>query len=143
MKSIKIAIAVGVALAAISLVPLAQADTGYKSLLAGTETVPASASNNTAVVIKTESAKVGLQWSFKLTGAGTSGVLFQSEVSLDNSTFATGPHSVWVAGNGTTAVTGITNFDFGPYPFVRFKIHNTNSVVVTNWAFKAWSVPGI
>lgn len=132
-----------IALIALAFAPTAFADWGNTTLLSGTQTVPNAASNVTAKIVKNQSDKVALQWSFKLTGAGTSGVLFQSEVSLDDSTYFTGPSSVWVAGNGTTAVTGFTNFSFGPYPFVRFRIHNTNSVVATNWTFRAWTVPSI
>jgi hypothetical protein len=112
-------------------------------LLSGTDQVAAGLSNTTSTITHTKAGQLAVVGSFKLTGAGTSGVLFRFDTSVDNSTWATGVKTFWAAGNGTTAVTVNTNFDFGAYPFIRCQIHNTNSVIATNWSLKVFSKPNI
>lgn len=136
MKKIIYIIAVAFGLAVTS-----QAQIVQNVLLSGTQTVPAALSNNTSTGTITASEKVEFQWSFKLTGAGTSGVLFRVDTSADNNQWETGVHTFWRAGNGTTAVTGRTNFSILA-PFYRVQIHNTNSAVMTNWTFNGISKRG-
>jgi hypothetical protein len=114
-----------------------------ETLFGSTSTVAAGASNTTSVATMTKSATLGLYYSFKLTGAGTDGVLFRVDGSIDNSTWQTGVQSWFRAGNGTTAVTGLTNLSIGAWPFIRIQIHNTNNVVATNWTIKAFAKQGL
>lgn len=115
----------------------------YTALKRDTNTVLGGTSNLTETVRLSSSSQVSFQYSFKLTGAGTTGVLFSVDGSNDATNWQTGIAS-WVrSGNGTTAVTGLTNFNFGATPFVRVQIHNTNAAVATNWQFNAVVKPSI
>lgn len=87
----------------------------------------------TSAVVAVEGQKIAVQFaSVKLTGAGTSGIAAIMDVSNDNSNWSTTPVQFWQAANGATAISHMTNFDIGPYCFLRFRVHNTNSVAVTN-----------
>ena len=110
-------------------------------LFSGTNTVLAGLSNTTSTAVFVKSEHVELQWSFKLTGAGTSGLLFSVDTSADNSQWESGQQTFWRAGNGTTAVTGRTNLTITA-PFMRVKVHNTNATIATNWTFIAVSKTG-
>lgn len=93
--------------------------------------VPIGASN-VVTAVAVEGQKISVQLDVKLTGAGTAGVACILEASNNNSTWSPTPIQFWRAANGATAVNHITNFDVGPYTFLRWTIHNTNSVAVTN-----------
>jgi hypothetical protein len=108
-------------------------------LLSGAQTVPAQASNTTSTVTATRANNVLFFSSFKLTGAGTSGVFFRVDGSMDNSNWSTNIASWWRAASGTSAIEHYTNFNVGAYPFVRVQVHNTNSAIATNWTLKAFS----
>ena len=77
-------------------------------------------------------ADVTIQATTKLTGAGTSGIGYVIDTSVDNSNWSTTPNQFWRAANGATAVSHLTNFNITSAPFVRLTVHNTNSVAVTN-----------
>ena len=128
------------ALAALTLTARAQ---DYQVLRSGTQTVTGGTSNLQAVIKLKEAAQVSFQYSFKLTGAGTTGVLFSVDGSNDGQNWQSNITS-WVrSGNGTTAVTGLTNFNFAATPFIRVLIHNTNAATATNWQFSAVTKQGI
>lgn len=94
-------------------------------------TIPIGLSNRVTCTA-VEAQKVGIGIDLKLTGAGTSGIAFILECSNDNTNWCTTPTQFWRAANGTTAVTHYTNFTVDAAPFLRWVIHNTNSVAVTN-----------
>jgi hypothetical protein len=99
--------------------------------LLSNSTIPIGLSNRvTATAV--EAQKVGVGIDVKLTGAGTSGIAFILDVSNDNTNWCATPIQFWRAANGATAVTHYTNFTVDAAPFLRWTIHNSNSVAVTN-----------
>ena len=93
--------------------------------------IPIGASN-VVTAVAVDGQKIAVQLDIKLTGAGTAGVACILEASNNNTNWSTTPVQFWRAANGTTQVSHLTNFDIGPYTFLRWTIHNTNSVAVTN-----------
>lgn len=101
-------------------------------LMANT-TVPIGLSNIVSGLTAVKGSKISVHvHDLKLTGAGTSGVAFVLEASNNNTDWTTTTVQFWRAANGATAVGHITNLDIGPFSFLRWKIHNSNSVAVTN-----------
>lgn len=111
------------------LVLAAQAQT--VQYLVNNSTIPIGASN-VVTAVAVEGQNVAVQLNVKLTGAGTSGIAAVLEASNDNTTWSPTTVQFWRAANGATAVNHITNFNVGPFTFLRWTLHNTNSVAVTN-----------
>lgn len=114
---------------AAGMVLAAQAQT--VQYLVNNSTIPIGASN-VVTAVAVEGQNVAVQLNVKLTGAGTSGIAAVLEASNDNTTWSPTTVQFWRAANGTTAVNHITNFNVGPFTFLRWTLHNTNSVAVTN-----------
>lgn len=100
----------------------------------GTNNVAASATNTLTAFATSEFDNVGLQFSFKGTGAGTSNIQLLAYRSLDNTTYETTPFlNSLVALNGTTLVNTMTNLNLPSTGYLKIVIGNTNaSVAVTN-----------
>lgn len=99
--------------------------------LVNNSTVPIGLSN-VVTAVAVDGQDIAVQLDVKLTGAGTSGIALILEASNNNTNWSPTPIQFWRAANGATAVTHMTNFDVSAYPFLRWTIHNTNSVAVTN-----------
>ena len=112
-------------------------------ILSGTQTVPAGASNVNVSVPVAYSANANLQFSANLTGAGTSMARIIVDESNDNSTWNTAVRTFNWTANGTTPVHLTTNLVVNAAPFLRFSIHNTNSVPITNISFSVATKRGI
>ncbi|KAB2673890.1 MAG: hypothetical protein DVB31_02925 [Verrucomicrobia bacterium] len=131
---------VAAALVAFALTPPASAQVltfGLQTVTV-TNAIPATTTNSvTATAIDaTRAEDVGLQISFKLTGSGTSTVVFTLSGSLDNSTYAT-LGTVSLAANGTNTVTYVGNYAVGPIPYLKLtQIANPNANGITDLVVK-------
>ncbi len=107
--------------------------------IALTNAIPATTTNAvTATVIDaSKDEDVALQISYKLSGTGTSTVVFTLAGSLDNSTYAT-VGTVSLAANGTNTVALVTNYAVGPIPYLKLtQVANPNANGITSLSVKA------
>lgn len=100
----------------------------------GTNNVAVSSTNTYAAFNVSEFDNLGLEYTIKGTGAGTSTVQIFGYKSLDSTTYETTPSfKDLVTLNGTTAVSTITNISIPTAGTFKLQIGNTNaSVGVTN-----------
>jgi hypothetical protein len=124
----------GVMIAGMAMAPKARAQWGVygpNTLTSGsTNDVRALTTNTLNKVMEvTQYKEVGLLLSFKMTGAGTSNVVFRLDESLDGSTWGSNQRLVFaLAGNGTTAVNFITNINTTGIGYLRLtSADNTNA----------------
>jgi hypothetical protein len=104
----------------------------------GTNNVPAATTNSTAIIIPvTRSTDVALQPSFKLTGSGTSAVVFKFDESLDAATWKPAVISVSVTASGTSTVMALSSSTIDAVGYLRLSsIENPNATAVTNLVLK-------
>ena len=137
-KFLKIALA---AIAAIAMAgnALAQYTLQSTSLNGGTANVAAATTNavTTPVLTVVKSSDVAIQASFKLTGAGTSAVVFNFDESIDNSSWKSNSRTLSVTPAGTTTVVNMGNYTLGGAGFLRLSsVQNPNSAAITNLVLK-------
>lgn len=109
------------------------------TLAGGTNNVPLASTNAAvAIVIPVVRANnVAITASFKLTGAGTTAVVFRLDESVDGSTWESSAHSLSVTPAGTTTVVGVGNVAVNGIGYLRLQtIENPNATSVTNLVFK-------
>lgn len=140
LKSLK-NLVLGLVVCAASMAAPANAQSDLDTIGSSTTSVPAQASNIVAgsswVVAVPKSRDIAFQVEFTLSGAGTSGVAFQFDSSLDNSTWFTNSHRFWIPGVGTGRAIYNTNWTINALPYLRLNtIHNTNNAVLSNLVVK-------
>lgn len=98
---------------------------------------------NVAIPLAGRYDQLSLQATFVLASAGTSGVNFTVQRSLDNTNWETVPYqTLTVTGAGTTSVTGILDFTYGAAGYLRLgTIVNSNSVAVNSLVIKTATKP--
>lgn len=124
---------------------LGQYQVNETSLNGGTANVAATTTNSVTTPLFTvkRAQNVAIQSTFKLTGAGTSSVVFTLDSSVDASNWVTGTHSLSVTPSGTSVVSGILKIDTGGVGYFRLSaIANPNSAAVTNLVMKYSFKPG-
>lgn len=141
MKSLKALVSL-VAFAAIAFfTPAAQAqsynqiNSGFAATfnIAATSTNTTVAATNGASIYATKANYLAIQPSFKLTGSGTSTVVFKFDESVDGTNWKIASRNISVAANGTTAVATVLNLtDACPGFFRLSQIENPNSTALTN-----------
>lgn len=112
-------------------------------LLSGVQTVPAGASNLNHSIAFWNSANVNMQFSANLTGAGTAVARIIIDESNDGVTWNSAVRTFnWTAA-GATPVHLTTNLAINAAPYLKFSIHNTNSVPITNISWSLATKRGI
>ena len=116
------------------------------TLNGGTNNVAASTTNSvTAPVLAFTRSTYGVvQTTFKLTGAGSSTVVLTFDESVDNSNWDLATRTLSVTANGTTAVTGLSNYTLGGAGYLRLSsVENPNAAAITNLVVKYSYKPGL
>jgi hypothetical protein len=100
----------------------------------GTNNVAAATTNTVSYTIATTRNQfVAVQPVFKLTGSGTSAVVFKFEESLDRTNWVTSSLSVSVTAAGTSTVSGIGTLTVNGVGWLKLvTIENPNANAVTN-----------
>lgn len=109
------------------------------TLTGGTNNVSATTTNSSLAIVMPvpKSSFIGIQPSFKLTGSGTTAVVFSFDESIDNSVWTSGTQTLSITPAGTTVVTGIKNFSANGVGFLRLSsIANANATAITNLVVK-------
>lgn len=125
-------------IAAASVICASAADYYYIPMTVNATNALAATSTNsytTQLVMDAQKYKeVGIAVSLKLTGAGTTPVIFSVQESLDGSTWATTPKHVFsVTPAGTAERNVVTNITANAVGYFRISaIQNDNSAAVTN-----------
>lgn len=113
----------------------AQLSVQTTSLNGGTANVAASTTNSVTVPVLTvaKASNVAIQAAFKLTGAGTSAVVFNFDESIDGSNWKTSSRTLSVTPAGTSTVVNLGNYTLGGAAFLRLSsVQNPNSAAITN-----------
>lgn len=116
------------------------------SLNGGTNVVAASSTNSPSGVTFTAaySSDIALQPSFKLTGAGSSAVVFVFDTSLDGTTWYPAAFNISITANGTTPVSKVATQALGSTPYIKLSsIQNPNASIITNLALVATMKRGL
>lgn len=99
----------------------------------GTNNIAATTTNSYSFSYHVRGSQISVQPVFKLTGAGTTALVFVLDTSLDNSNWKTSAHRIGLAAAGTTSVTTISNITVGAIGYVRLaSVENDNANAVTN-----------
>lgn len=102
----------------------------------GTNSVAASSTNSTAYwVDATAGGAVGLQVSFRCSGAASSDVTLRLYQSLDRTNWYTGAaYTIAVTANGTSTVTYLTNYTAASAGWFKiYSVENPNAAYLTNF----------
>lgn len=117
------------------------------TLNGGTNNVAASTTNSYtthAVFTAAYSSDIALQPIFKLTGSGTSAVVFVFDISLDGSNWYSSAFTISVTAAGTSTVTKTASQSLGSQPYVRLSsIQNPNASAITNLSLVATMKRGL
>jgi hypothetical protein len=122
----------------------AQIVTTQSTLNGGTNNIAATSANVLlAGQYPIRGGNTGVQLSGKLTGAGTSAVTIALDTSVDGANWNLLTHTLVLTAAGTTAVTKVSNVDFGGIAYLRVNyVTNANATAVTNLNFKFTNKPG-
>lgn len=136
LSMFRVLMLVCLALIALALTPTAHAQFRDTAVVI-TNQVPATTTNTspgTAVIDATRVKDVSVQWTLRLTGAGTTAIPFVVQRSVDGSNWATA-FSISVTPSGTNWATVITNINAQAIPYYRvYSIQNDNASAITNLA---------
>lgn len=116
------------------------------TLNGGTNNVAASTTNSVTapVIAATRASDVALQATFKLTGSGTSAVVFVFDESIDNSNWESASRTLSVTAAGTSTVSNVGNYTLGGAGYLRLSsVQNPNAAAITNLVLKYSLKPGI
>lgn len=101
------------------------------SVAAGTTNTAIASSN--VVFEVTRGTQIAVQPKFRLTGSGTSDVVFMFETSVDAVTWSASQLSVSVTATGTNVTSALATLNVGGAGFLRLSaVENPNGAAVTN-----------
>ena len=110
----------------------------------GTNNVAAATTNSSVAQIigLTRFDSAVFEVNFKLTGAGTSAVVYKIDESADGTNWVTNTRSLSVTANGGTTVVGLTNFTVNSVGYLRWNvIEQPNANALTNHVVRVWTKP--
>lgn len=109
------------------------------TLTGGTNNVALTSTNSAVgiVIPVVRANNVAITANFKLTGAGTTAVVFRLDESVDGATWESSAYSLSVTPAGTSTVVGVGNIAVNGIGYLRLQtIENPNATSVTNLVFK-------
>jgi len=110
----------------------------------GTNNVAAATTNSTAakVIGVSKYDEIAIDVKLKLTGSGTSDIVFKLDEGLDNSNWLANRRTITVTPTGGTAVYFCTNITVNSLGYLRLNvIENPNATAITNLQIRAYVKP--